>query len=234
MKKEKLVYQRKDGRWEARYKKGLTPEGKILYGAVYGASKEEVIKRRQEITGNEDGDTIKDPTEMNLLILGAGTHGRDVFEIAESLHIFQKIRFLDDQAVGTNIIGKCKDAVHFKREYPCAFIAIGDNRIRRKYARLLQDCGFLTPSIVSPEASISNKTKIGKGTVILAQARVGDAEIGDYCILTSNSLVNSGAAVGAFSHVDCGGIVLKGDRLPEGTVVGSGEVYRDNHSFVAG
>ena len=171
MKKEKLVYQRKDGRWEARYKKGLTPEGKILYGAVYGASKDEVIKKRQEITGNEDGDTIKDPTEMNLLILGAGTHGQDVYEMCTQLHVFKEICFADDNKTGARIIGKCRDAVRFRKDFPCAVIAIGDNTIRKKYAKLLKECRFLMPNIVSPEASISNNVRLGVGTVILPQAR---------------------------------------------------------------
>ena len=223
--KEKLVYQRKDGRWEARYKKGVSSEGKTLYGAVYGNTREDVLKRRSLITGAPETAEIGRSTEMNLLILGAGTHGREVYEIAESLHLFQKICFLDDMAKGANIIGKCRDAVQFRKEYPCAIIAIGDNRIRKKYAKLLQDCGFLTPSIVSPEASVSNKSKIGKGTVILAQARAGEAEIGEYCILSSSSLVNSGAAVGAFSHLGCGSIVLKGANVPDGMTVRSGEIY---------
>ena len=161
MKKEKLVYQRKDGRWEARYKKGLTPEGKILYGAVYGASKEEVIKRRQEITGNEEGDTIKDPTEMNLLILGAGTHGQDVYEMCMQLHVFKEIYFADDNKTGDRIIGKCRDAVRLQKDFTCAVIAIGDNTIRKKYAKLLKACGFLMPNIVSPEASLSNNARLG-------------------------------------------------------------------------
>ena len=94
------VYKRKNGKWEARYKKGLSPEGKVLYGAVYGTSKEEVIKRRSEITGNDDGETIKNPTEMNLLILGAGTHGQDVYEMCTKLHIFKNIYFADDNKTG--------------------------------------------------------------------------------------------------------------------------------------
>ena len=49
--KDKLVYLRKDVRWEARYKKGVSPEGKTIYGAVYGSTKEEVLKRRSLITG---------------------------------------------------------------------------------------------------------------------------------------------------------------------------------------
>ena len=227
MKKEKLVYQRKDGRWEARYKKGLSPEGRALYGAVYGATREEVLEKRGEITGGANSVTIKEPTEMRLLILGAGIHGRDVCEIAKSLHIFTKIFFLDDNAEGEDIIGKCRDAVRFRKDFPCAFIAIGDNRIRKKYAKLLMDCGFLMPSIVSPEASVSGNAKVGSGTAILPQARVGEAEIGDCCILGSNSLVNSGAKVGNYSHVECGSIIMKGNKVPEAVTTRSGEIFRN-------
>ena len=230
MEKEKLVYQRKDGRWEARYKKGLSPEGRALYGAVYGATREEVLEKRREITGRANSVTIKDPTEMRLLILGAGTHGKDVYEIAKSLHIFTEIFFLDDQAKGEDIIGKCRDAVRFRKNFPCAFIAIGDNRIRKKYAKLLKDCGFLMPSIVSPEASVSGNAKVGRGTAVLPQARVGEAEIGDCCILASNSLVNSGARVESFCHVNSGGMVLKGQKVPEGTEVRNGEIYRSERN----
>ena len=84
------------------------------------------------------------------------------------------------------------------------------------------------PNIVSPEASLSNNVRLGVGTVVLPQARVGDAEIGDCCIIASNSLVNSGAKVGAFSHLDCGSMALKGTKVPEGTTVPSGEIYQKN------
>ena len=61
--KEKLVYQRKDGRWEARYKKGVSQEGKTLYGAVYGSTKEEVLKRRSLITGAPNAAEISSPRD---------------------------------------------------------------------------------------------------------------------------------------------------------------------------
>ena len=62
---------------------------------------------------------------MNLLILGAGSHGHSVKEIAESLRMFQKISFLDDKITREDIIGKCSDALKYKEEYPCALVAMG-------------------------------------------------------------------------------------------------------------
>lgn len=39
------IYKRKDGRWEARYKRGRRDNGKIIYGSVYGKTYGEVKKK---------------------------------------------------------------------------------------------------------------------------------------------------------------------------------------------
>lgn len=85
---------------------------------------------------------------------------------------------------------------------------------------------FIIPCILLPVAIISPRTTIGEGVAILPQSTVGEAEIGDICILASNSLVNIDAEIGNFSHIDCGGIVLKNDKVPDGTWVKSGKIYR--------
>lgn len=225
MDRVKGVYKRKDGRWEARYIKGIGEDGKAKYGAVYAATREAVIAKRTETVGEKEEEQTY-PTELNLLILGAGSHGRNVKEIAESFRVFKNISFLDDKAKGPDIIGTCKDALQFKNRYSCAFVAIGDNKKRKKYAKFLKERCFILPSIISPSATISPNARIGEGVAILPQSTVGDAEIGDFCILASNSLVNIDSKVGAFSHIDCGGIVLKNTRVPEGTWVKAGEVWK--------
>ncbi len=221
---EKYVYKRNDGRWEARYVKGITEEGKTVYGSVYGMTKEEVIEKRHELIG-EPEKRKNIPTKLNLLILGAGSHGKNVKEVAESLRIFNKIKFLDDAVTGEDIIGTCKEVLKFRNEYICAFVAIGDNKKRKKFAELLKERNFITPSIVAPTATISSKAVIGEGTAILPNSTVNESVIGDFCILASNSLVNNNAEIGCFSHVDCGGIVLKDKKVSEGTWVKSGEIY---------
>ena len=223
-KKETYVYKRHDGRWEARYTKGYTPDGKPIRGAVYGKNYDEVVERRRELIGEAD-ETRKIPTELNLLILGAGSHGQNIKEIAETLHVFDKIRFLDDKAVGDEIIGKCNDATKFRNEYVCAFVALGDNKTRKKWTKFLKDRNFLIPNIISTSATISPKAVLGKGLAIMPQSTINESVIGDYCILASNSLINNGAVVGDYSRVDCGGIVLKGKKVPEGTWIKSGEIF---------
>ena len=226
-KNELYVYKRKDKRWEARYIKGYTQDGKTLWGAVYGKTRTEVINKRKEITGRpeKEDDKPATPTKLNLLILGAGSHGQNIKELAESLRIFSKISFLDDKATGDDVIGKCKDAVKFRNEYICAFVAIGDNKKRRKWTTFLKERNFLMPNIIAQSANISPKAVIGEGVAIMPQSTVNESEIGDFCILASNSLINNGAKVGSFSRIDCGGIVLKKKRVPEATWIKSGEIF---------
>lgn len=227
MEKEKGIYQRNEGRWEARFKVGTDGNGRAKYRSIYAQTRDEVIARRDEILGihSKPKRVRVGPMKLNLLILGAGTHGRDIYEIAQSLHVFKDIKFLDDEAEGENIIGKCADVSEFRNEYPCAFIAIGDNEIRKKYAELLHENDFLIPSIVSPAANISSKAKIGEGVAILPQVTVSEAQIGDFCILSSNSLVNGGAKVGDFTHIGCAGIILKGKDVPELFHILDGTIY---------
>lgn len=221
----KLVYQRKNGKWEARYKKSVSEDGKILYGTVYGDSEEEAIRKREELLGY-DPEKPKQATEMNLLILGAGTQGRDILEIAETLRVFHKISFLDDSIRSERVLGTCKDTLRFRWQYPCAFVAIDDCDKRRDYVRILKEQGFLMPNIISATANVSPKAMLGEGIAILPNSTVGDAVIGDFSILASNSLVNSGSKVGSYCHIDCGGIVLKDTRVPDGTWVQSGNLYQ--------
>lgn len=220
----KLVYQRKSGQWEARYKKGTSEDGRTVYGAVFGKTKEEVIERRIAVLGYDpEGPVLS--SEMNLLILGAGSHGRDVKEIAESLHVFQKISFLDDNLKGNEILGKCSDVEFFRQGYPCAFVAIGDNERRKYYGELLIKKHFIIPSLVSPNAIISHKAKIGIGTVVLPQGNVGAAQVGKFCIIEPNGLVNADAKVGNYSRIDSNGILLKGAKTPELIWIKPGQIY---------
>lgn len=176
---------------------------------------------RTDLSGGADGGK-----RLNLLILGAGGHGQNVMEVAERLGIFHEIKFLDDLQTGENIIGRCEDSGQYTGLFPCAFVAIGNNDRRKYFTEKLRREGYLLPKIIHPDATISHNAVIGDGTVVLAQATIDAAAVGESCIIASNALINRGAVVGDGSHVDCGGIVLKETRVPPMTTVGSGEIFK--------
>lgn len=222
MKRETAVYKRKDGRYEARYKAGVNENGRAVYASVYGHSEDEVRAALEQIEAQK---AQTRHNELNLLILGAGSHGHDCREIAQQLKVFNKIRFLDDNAEGADIIGTCARAAEFRNEFACAFVAIGDNRRRKKLALFLESQGFRMPNLIAPGAAVSAAAVLGHGIVIMSGATVGEAVIGDHVILEGNSFVGRGSELGAFTRLDCGSSVPKDCRVAEGTWLKNGEVY---------
>ena len=219
------VYQRKNGKWEARYVKGKSATGKTLYGTVFGDTKEEAIARREYILGRDPDDPFSS-ARMNILILGAGSFGHEAKDELEKLHFFHEIAFLDDYVTDDyEVKGKCSDIEVLRLRYSCAFVAIGDNEIRREYAKKLIELGFYVPTIISRDAIVSPKAKIGVGTMIFAHASVGAAEVGNFCLVQTNGLVNAEAKLGDFSRIDNGAIVLKGENAPEGIWLKPGKIY---------
>ena len=164
--------------------------------------------------------------QMNLLILGAGSHGHAVREIAEQLGVFQKIAFLDDNISGENILGKCSEFRQFT-EYSAAFVAIGNSDVRKHYAELLSKAGLILPRIISPDANIAKNVEIEEGTVVMPQATVStEVKIGKFSIIASNSTIGFRSVIGDFAHTDCASVVQKEAVVPDFTVVESGEIYR--------
>lgn len=193
---------RKDGRYEARYIKGRDEKGKIIYGYCYGASYEEVEAKREE--------RVRKPRrirELNLLILGSGSHGQEVRELAQSLRIFHKISFLDD-IYPDRAIGPCRDFEQYLDEYPAAIPAIGDAEIRMRWMEELVKAGFVIPTLIHPTAVVSPSAEVDAGTVICARATVGTgAVIGKGCIISSGATVNRNTVLKDWEYVECGEIV---------------------------
>lgn len=145
---------------------------------------------------------------MNLLILGAGDHGREVEELANNYRIFSKIAFLDDDSSREKIVGPCKNFNRYRDEYGIAIPAVGDHIVRKKWFNELVDAGFIIPKFIHSAANVSSNTEIGAGTVIYAGATVGiGAKIGKGCIIGSGAIIDRHATVPDWTWVECGTVV---------------------------
>lgn len=196
------IRQRADGRFEARYAKARDERGRIVYGYCYGKTYEEASAKRDAALAAQ-----RSVREMNLLILGAGSHGRTIRELAESLRIFPQIAFLDDDPENPLRLGSCGDCVQFREEYPVAIPAVGDRELRLRWLRMLTRAGFVIPVLIHPSAVVSPSAQIGYGTVVDARATIGP-----------------GVQIGAGSVIASGATVDRGIVLPEGSMVRCGQV----------
>lgn len=191
---------RTDGRYEARYKKGRLPNGKIQYGYCYGKTIEEAEEKRDYEINRLNK---KNKKELNLLVLGAGAQGLEVLDIANNLRIFSRISLLDDDSQKNNIIGKWSDAKKLVGEYPVAIVAVADKYLRSKWTNMLRGYGYIIPTLIHPTAYIPTGTIIGSGTVISARVTIATGVIiGEGCIITSGSIVPKQTIMADWGYFD--------------------------------
>jgi UDP-perosamine 4-acetyltransferase len=170
---------------------------------------------------------------MQVLIVGAGGHGKVVLNIlrAGGARKFKPAAFIDaDPSLhgtaidGVEVVGGPNQLPKLReRKIRHAIVAIGDNRTRVQYARMLADAGFSLIRAIHPSASVAKTATIGENVVIAAGAVVcTDVTIGDSAIINTNAVVDHECAVGAGAHV-CPGALLAGRvRLGELAFVGLG------------
>ena len=175
------------------------------------------------------------PRQMNLLILGAGGQGQVVRETAEAIGVFEHIAFLDDDTTLPGVLDSLGNCQRYRNDYPMAFVAIGNNELRRKLINHLQMTGFIVPVLKHPTATISPAVEAGAGTIFEAKTIVNPAvKIGKGVILSSASIVEPGAVIHDYSHVEAGTIIRKGMIIPAGMRVNNLNLNELNSAQNAG
>jgi sugar O-acyltransferase (sialic acid O-acetyltransferase NeuD family) len=168
---------------------------------------------------------------MQVVIIGAGGHGKVVLDILRAAGQHEPVGFVDSFAdragttfAGLPIFGTSNVLPKLRQQnIRGAIVAIGDCRARQKYAALLREQGFELVNAIHPTASISPTAVLGRNIVIAALAAVcTEARIGDSVILNTNSVVDHESEVGEAVHI-CPGAHLAGRvRVGIGAWVGLG------------
>ena len=163
-------------------------------------------------------------SKKNLLILGAEQYGHVVKETAEATGCFGSIAFLDDNNPAA--IGKLLDYRRLRQEYDCAFVAMGNSRLRMHWLRSLKAEGFALPVLVHPKAYISPSAVLREGTIAEAMAVVNTGAVVETGgLLCAGCVVNHNARVSCGCQIDCNAVVAAGAVVPEGTKVPAGTVF---------
>lgn len=160
---------------------------------------------------------------MKLLIIGAGSHGYVIKEVAEATGHYERIKFIDDNS--DIAIGKITDLEKLHSEYDSAFISIGNNSIREILIQKLNDIGYNVPILIHPSAYVSKSARIGKGTIIEPKAIVNaNVSIGNGCIIFVGTIIDHNVVIEDYCHLNSGSIVCNASRVLKGTKVDAGQV----------
>ena len=189
------------------------------------------------------------PTELELLIIGAGGHGRVVADAACQQGAWARVAATDRDPARTS--GMLLAGVPLVAPEPALsraariHVAIGDARSRRAEADAAGTQRLAT--ITHPLAAISPHAVVGAGCFVAAQAVVApgaqlgvgvivnhgavvdhDAVVGDFCHVAPLAAIGGGVQLGLGVLIGTGARVLPGLRVCAGAVIGAGAVvHRD-------
>ena len=178
-----------------------------------------------------------------LIIVGAGGHGKVIADCA-SKSGYTEIAFVDDSAtgevMGLSIIGTGDEIEKLNDGKTDFVIGIGNNAVRQQIAQKHQ-VNWVT--LRHPSAQISDHAKLGKGTVVLANAVVNacatvgehaiintaaivehDNTIGDYVHLSPRVALGGSVSIGKLTHVGIGAVVKNNIDIASDCTIGAGAV----------
>ena len=168
-----------------------------------------------------EGTTVK-----RLVIIGASGHGKVIADIAIR-NGYEDIVFLDDdqnikECAGFPVVGKTTEGVKMAGD---KIVAIGNAKTRERIQAELND----VVTLIHPNAVISRRVTIGKGTVVMAGAVINsDAVIGDGCIINTGSSVDHDCRIEHYCHISVGAHVAGTCAIGARTWIGAGTTISNN------
>ncbi|MFM0647589.1 NeuD/PglB/VioB family sugar acetyltransferase [Paraburkholderia bryophila] len=183
----------------------------------------------------------------NLLIVGAGGHGRSLAEAVLLGGVFRLAGFADDAAPDLArvwdwpVFGKTATLENYRAHADAAIVAIGNNSLREKLLDRLAELGFELPVIAHPAAVVSLRAVIGPGSAIMAGAIIGtEAQLGRGVIVNCGAAVDHHCKVEDFGHLGvhaamAGGSILgRAAWMQAGSALGYGVKVQDGAVLAPG
>ncbi|GIO19640.1 acetyltransferase [Oceanobacillus oncorhynchi subsp. incaldanensis] len=172
-----------------------------------------------------------------LLIIGASGHGKVIADIALKRNEWNEIAFLDDdknkkELMGLKVIGNFKDIINFIEDYHM-FVGIGNNQVRERIFKQLEEFGAVIPILIHPSAVLGTNVNIEKGSAVMAGAVINcDTQIGKGCIINSGSTIDHDNNIADFVHISPGAHLAGTVKIGLGSWIGIGATISNNLSIV--
>jgi sugar O-acyltransferase (sialic acid O-acetyltransferase NeuD family) len=173
----------------------------------------------------------------DIVLIGGGGHCKAVIDVIEQEAKFQIIGIVDkSEILGTNvlgyqIIGDDTDLGDLSKKYKYALVTVGQIKspsLRIKLFDLAKTAGFILPSIISPNAYVSQHASIGNGVIVMHDALINaNTTIGDNCIINSKALIEHDCLISKHCHISTNATINGGVTVESGCFVGSGTTTKE-------
>ena len=185
-----------------------------------------------------------------IVLMGTGGHAKVIVELLQADAANELVGCVAPESAGSPRIAGLPwlgDDAYLAalklRGIQHAFVAVGDNRLRRKLCEYARAQGMQLVNAISPQANVSPTARLGGNIAIMHGANIGpDTVVEDGVVINSNASVDHdghlspychigpGATlagcvhVGEESFVATGSSVIPGQRIGDRALVGAGSV----------
>ena len=154
-----------------------------------------------------------------MYLYGASGHAKVIIDIAEANNIAIEGLFDDNLDLKTLLGFQIQDPSKIKVNDKL-LVSIGNNTIRKKVVESLS-VDFI--SLVHPSAIISQRCKIGAGTVVMQGAILqADVIIGNHVIINTASSIDHECLIDSYARISRNGTLCGNVSMGEGTWIGAG------------
>jgi UDP-perosamine 4-acetyltransferase len=168
--------------------------------------------------------------KRKVFLLGASGHAKMLVDAIESTGDWDIVCCLDSPTLSnSDVLGipvelETRSRLENLQNAGCyGFVALGDNRVRMKLSKMLQDLTIQQPTIIHRSAVVSPSAQIGWGSVIMPGAVVGAAcRIGSGVIVNTAAHIDHDGKVGDYCHIGPGCHIAGNVTLQEGSFLGVG------------
>lgn len=164
-----------------------------------------------------------------VVIIGAGAHSHPVIDLIQQSELYEIVGVTDrhnehESVMGIPFLGD--DSVLpglLSAGITKAFVAIGDNTVRRKVSASIKAIGFTLINVISDKTVISSYCEIGEGVLIMPGVVVNaNSIIGDGVILNTSCSVDHDCTIGAFCLIAPGVTIAGSTKIGQNSLVGTG------------
>jgi len=179
-----------------------------------------------------------DSIKKEIILIGGGGHCKSVIDIIEQERQFEiagivdKLELLGSDILGYSVIGIDSDLGNLAKKYQYALVTVGQIKspsLRKKMFDLATEAGFILPSIISPNAYVSQHASIGNGVTIMHDALINaNATIADNCIINSKALIEHDCHIFEHCHISTNAVINGGVVVESGCFIGSGAITKES------
>ncbi len=172
-----------------------------------------------------------------IILIGGGGHCKSVIDVIEQegrfkiVGIIDKPELLGTKVLGYQVIGNDSDLGDLAQKYKYALVTVGQIKsplLRIKLFSLAVEAGFMLPSIVSPNAYVSQYASIGNGVVVMHAALINaDTIVEDNCIINSKALIEHDCRISTHCHISTNATINGGVVVESECFIGSGSITKE-------